>query len=382
MHNCGLGNGRSFVVFGTGLEAVKCIYYLQEKRIEIAFCLNNNCKVEQFCGYPVFEPNKENVRDVFILVASKEHVYPIISKQLEENGLSEFKDYIYYEWTDKKLVLLHGNCHMSIIRLFLLSSKTFSKQYSIYPNPLICENKEGKIEKAVLERCDLWIHQDIKMDNGYSYFLSDEHIRNFIRADAVEIVIPNLFGLGRAFFPQSEGNQRNNKIKNGEDTNGMFPRADKVIDKCVEQGMKKEDIIGFCMSGDSISRVEIEENFRLYVKKMRMREQGWDIKIVDYILENYKKQKLFYDMGHPVNDVLEVISAGVLEKLGITGESIFADENLDGHEEPVYPAVIETLGMNWDNGLLRKSLWGKKAREKMDFREYIEEYLWWCYGIK
>lgn len=382
MQSSGLKSGRSFAVFGTGLEAVKCIYYLQEKGIEITYCLNNNCKVEQFCGCPVFEPDKENMRNVFILVASKEHVYPIISRQLEENGLSEFKDYIYYEWIDKKLVLLHGNCHMSIIKLFLLSSKTFSRQYSIYPNPLICENKKGKIEKAVLESCDLWIHEDIQTDNGYSYFLSDEYIRKFIRADAVEIVIPNLFGLGRAFFPQSGENHRNNVIKNGGDVNGMFPRADKVIDKCIEQGMNKEDIIGFCMRDDAISWVLIEENFNRYINKMRIREQGWDIKIVDYILENYKQQKLFYDMGHPVNKVLEVISAGVLEKLGINGESIFAYENLDGHEDPVYPAVIKTLGMNWDNGLLRKSLRGKRVHEDMDFRKYIEEYLWWCYGIK
>ena len=203
-----------------------------------------------------------------------------------------------------------------------------------------------------------------------------------IRSDTVEVVIPNLFGLGKAFFPQSEGNYRNNKIKNGEDTNGMFPHADKVIDKCVEQGMKKEKIIEFCMRDDAISRNEIKENFRLYIEKMRIREQCWDIKIVDYILENYKKRKLFYDMGHPANEILEVISKGVLERLGITAESVFADEKLDVHEEPVYPAVIKTLEMNWDNGLIRKSPWGKKACNEMDFKEYIEEYLWWCYGIQ
>lgn len=382
MQDIGFVEGRRVAVFGTGLEAVKCIHYLQKKGIDVVYFLNNNCKIGQFCGCPVFEPDTEKVRNVFILVATKELVYSIISKQLEESGLSEFKDYIYYEWAYKKLVLLHGNCHMTIIRLFLLSSGTFGRQYSIYPNPLICENKKGKIENTVLENCDLWVHEDIQEDNGFSYFLSDAYMRKFIRSDTVEVVIPNLFGLGKAFFPQSEGNYRNNKIKNGEDTNGMFPHADKVIDKCVEQGMKKEKIIEFCMRDDAISRNEIKENFRLYIEKMRIREQCWDIKIVDYILENYKKRKLFYDMGHPANEILEVISKGVLERLGITAESVFADEKLDVHEEPVYPAVIKTLEMNWDNGLIRKSPWGKKACNEMDFKEYIEEYLWWCYGIQ
>lgn len=382
MQNMDYKIGKRLVVFGTGLESVKCIYYWQRRGIEIAYCLNNNCKEDLFCGYPVFEPDKENLRSVFLFVATKMQVYPVISKQLQENGLTEFQDYIYYEWAYKKLVLLHGNCHMAIIRSFLLSSESFCKHYSIYPNPPICENKEGKIEEAVLENCDVWIHEDIRSDNEFSYYLSDEYMRNLFRTDIVEIVIPHLFGLGKAFFPQSKWNHRNKKIKNGEDANGMFPHADKVIDECVKRGMSKENIVKYCMSDAAIGRYEIEDNFRMYINKMRTREQEWDIKIVDYILENYRKRKLFYDMGHPVNEILEIISAAILEKLGIADEGITADESLDIHEEPVYPIVQKVLNMNWSDGLIRKSIAGKKARSEMNFEEYIEEYLWWCHGIK
>lgn len=375
-------SGSKFVVFGTGLEAVKCIYYWQNRGIEIAYCLNNNCKEEQFCGYPVYEPDQQNLQSVFIFVASKVQVYPVISKQLRENGRVEFKDYIFYEWAYKKLVLLHGNCHMAIVSSFLLSSELFSGRFSIYPNPPICENKEGKIDKAVLENCDVWIHEDIRSDNEFGYYLSDEYMRPLFRTDVIEITIPHLFGLGKAFFPQSEWNHRNKKIKNGEDANGMFPHADKVIDQCVKQGMRKADIINYCMSDVAIDRDEIENNFKLYIDKMRTREQKWDIKIVDYILENYRARKLFYDMGHPVNEILEVISSVILEKLGITDKSITAYESLDVHEEPVYPVVRKVLKMDWSDGLLRKSIAGKKAGGEMNFEEYIKEYLWWCYGIK
>ncbi len=370
------------VVFGTGLDAVKCIYHLQKREIEIAYCLNNNCKEEQFCGYPVYEPDQNHLKNVFLLVAVRSHVYPIISRQLQENGLLEFTDYIYYEWAYKKVVLLHGNCHMAIIRSFLLSSESFNRQYSVYPNPPIYEIKAGKIEKNVLENCDIWIHEDIRPDNDYSYFLSDEYMRNLCRADVTEIIIPHLFGLGKAFFPQSEWNLRNRKIKNGEDANGMFPHADKVIDGCVEQGMDKEAIIEYCMSDQALSRNEIEENFKLYLDKMTIREQKWDIKIVDYILKNYKKRRLFYDMGHPTNEILGVISSAILDKLNIRNACITANENLDVHEEPVYPIVKKVLHMDWDNGWIRKSVMGKKACSKMDFTEYIKEYLWWCHDIK
>lgn len=375
-------SGNKLAVFGTGLDAVKCIYYWQSRGIEIAYCLNNNCKEDVFYGYQVFEPDKEKLQSVFILVATKMQVYPMISKQLREKGLEEFKDYIFYEWVYKKLVLLHGNCHMAIISSFLLSSGAFDNQFSIYPNLPICENKEGKIEEAVLENSDVWIHEDIRPDNEFSYTLSDEYMRTWFRTDVIEITIPHLFGLGKAFFPQSEWNHRNKKIENGRDTNGMFPHADKVIDQCVKQGMGKADIMKYCMSDTAIDRNEIENNFRIYINKMRTREQKWDIKIVDYILENYRARKLFYDMGHPVNEILEVISSAILEKLGIIDECITVYESMDFHEEPVYPIVRKVLNLNWSDGLIRKSKAGKKAGNEMNFKEYIEEYLWWCYGIK
>lgn len=381
MYDLSQEDDRKIVVFGTGLDAVKCVYGLQRKGKEIAYCLNNHRKVELFCGYQVYEPDEEKIRNVFICVAVRSEVYPTVSSQLQNYGLMQFEDYVYYEWTFKNLVLLHGNCHMAIIQSFLLSSEFFRSCYSIYPNPPICMNDKGKVEESVLENCDVWIHEDIRDNNEFGFFLSDEYMRMFIKRDAIDLTIPHLFGLGKAFFPQSEWNKRNQQIKNGEDKNGMFPHADRIIDRCVAQGMDKKDIMEFCVGEDAISVHEIEENFNTYIHKMREREEKWDIKIVDYILKHYKEKKLFYDMGHPTNEILRKISLELLERLGIEDRNINTVDCLDMHEEPVYPVVKKALGMKWDDGYIRKGVLGKKAGSKMDFRVYIEEYLWWCFGM-
>ena len=57
------------VVFGTGLNAVKCIYHLERRKIKIAYCLNNNCCENELCGYPVFVPDNDKIVNVFIVVA-------------------------------------------------------------------------------------------------------------------------------------------------------------------------------------------------------------------------------------------------------------------------------------------------------------------------
>lgn len=205
----------------------------------------------------------------------------------------EFRDYIYFEWLFKKVALLHGNCHMEVIKDFLMSSEQFSNIYAVYPNPPICCNAKGRVEKEVLKNCDLWIHQEIRTDNEYGYLLSDEYMRSNIKADTIEIVIPNLFGLGKFLFIQTDWNKRSRAIANGKDKDGMFPQAGKVIDMCAENGMDKNQILHFCLSGGCFDEGEIKENFKACMEKIRKREKSWDAKISDFINMNYRNKNYF-----------------------------------------------------------------------------------------
>ena len=368
-------------VFGTGLDSVKCTYYLKENGIQVAYYLNNKCNIEKFSGMCVYEPTEENIKNVYILVDASEASYPAISNQLQGMGLNEFDDYIYYEWAYKKVVLLHGNCHMSVIKEYLNSSNQFSKEYSCYPNPPICDNPKRKIADSALATCDLWIHEDIRANNPFGYELSDEYIRSKLRQGTREIIVPHLFGLGKAFFPQADYNSKNLSIANGNDKNGMFPYGDMVIDECVKEGKHKNEIISYLKSEEVLVRDDVLSNFFLYMNKVKEREGGWDIKIYDFIMENYKSKKLFYDHEHPTNIIMKKISMDILECLEIKDENISALFKMDIHEIPVYPIVKKWLGLEWTDENIRKSKMSKKATEIMNFEEYICEYLWWCHGI-
>ena len=212
--------------------------------------------------------------------------------------------------------------------------------------------------------------------------MSDEYIRAIFAGER-EIIIPHLFGLGQAFFPQSPEkgvNKCNAAIANGEDFNGMFPHADKVIDKCVEENMNVENIISFCKSSSALSTADILGNFKKYMDKIKDREKGWDIKIYNFILSNYKKEKLFYDKGHPTNIILKKISLDILFELGLQEDCICTDLKLDAYENPIYPIVAQCLELKWDEIEIRKSTYAKKMCVKMDFDEYIREYVQWSYG--
>ena len=382
MFDLSLVQHQRIAIFGTGLFGVRCMYDLQKRGIHIDFFLDNNCKIHSFCYLPVYELDSDKIKNLFIIVATNEQTYAIVSEQLSEMGLEEFSDYIFFPWIKKKVVLLHGNCHLDVIEEYLKSSGKFQKEYAVYPNPRICNNKEHRIEDYILSNCDVWIHEDIREDNSFGYYLSDQYIRSKIKNGAMDITIPHLFGLGKAFFPQSEYNKNNMSIFNSNDLNGMFPHADVVIDRCVQEVKTTDEIYLFTQSNRALDEEYIYNNFNLYMNKIRKREKCWDIKIYDFIMAHYKTEKLFYDFGHPTNVVLKKIAIGILEKLNIFDEDIVAQNQLNQHETPVYPIVKKCLEMTWEEKEIRKGERCKKVEETMDFKEYVREYIWWCYTLR
>lgn len=372
-----------YVVWGTGVHAAQFLYHHPHLN-SIEFFIDNNVAEggHLFRGKRVLkfsEVKGSCTENYFFIVASSEKVYVEIKHQLQKEGYREFSDFAFCQYFDKNIAVLHGNCHMDIVREYLSSSEAFTNKYIIYPLPLI-QNIEGEIEQNVLENCDLFIHQDIQAGNGYGYKLSDEYILPKLKEECVKITVPNLFGLGKGFFPQMVWNEHNPALCGGKDVNGIFPHGDIIIDRAVAEGKGVKDIL-LIMQTQAFSTEVIQSNFWLYMDKIKQRERGWDIAIYSFILDHYKNKKLFYDQGHPTNAVMKEIVLGVLEKLGITDRSIFCDRRMNSVEEFVYDAVRDELGMEWEDDEIRKGKWTKKLRARMTKEEYVKEYLFWCYGI-
>lgn len=271
---------------------------------------------------------------------------------------------------------MHGNCHMGIIKEFLLSSDKFQSRYTIYPYPLlVSDTREFRTEQEIFKNIDVWIHQDIRRNNSFGFEVSDEYIRQYVRPGILEIIVPHMYGIGRMLFPQSIELDGNEALNNGTDIDGMFLHGDKVIEECIDRGMDINNIIEFCKSDNALKEDEIRENFDVYMNKLKEREKSWEIKIVDFIESNYRIEKLFYDDGHPTNCVMKQIAVEILQKLQIEEQQIYCEMKMDIHEKYVYPIVRKVLGLQWADEEIRKG--GRKLAEHMDFEEYVREYCWW-----
>lgn len=232
---------------------------------------------------------------------------------------------------------------------------------------------------GILEKCDVFIHQDIRPDNSCGYKLSDKYILPQVNVDAQKITVPNLFGFGKMFFPWVTSDFPRLGMFSGRDENGMFPLGNKIIERELEEGKNVDDIVEI-LNGECLSVQEIYANFEEIVMQIKKREQNWDIKICEFILEHYKEKQMFYDCWHPTEVVLKEIAFRVLEKLGIYDKDIKSTFNLANVEEPTLPCVKAALGMQWASPYIRKGKMTKKISENMTLYDYVREYVWWCHG--
>ena len=376
---------KSVVVWGLGINSVKFTYWLAQHGIEVKYYLTNDKCTDTFCNRPVYElgNNSESINK-FIVIATSMDTYSVIARQLMELGLMEFQNFIYWEWIFKKLVLVHGNCHTTIIKELLASSKEFNEQYSFYPLPSICLIENYKINSNIFMHIDVWIHQNIRTENKYGYYVSDEYIRQCIRNvhrenEIRDITIPNLYNLGQAFFPQICKTNKYNAFIDAKE-HLLFPLGDVLIDRCVEKGMSVLEILEFYKSDMAYTPNEILELFEKCMNKIKEREKEWDIKIHDYIAENYQKTPIFNDPYHPTNNILKIISVEILKLLNITEDALFAQSELNKCEIPILPCVREALGITYDNSLIRLGNSTRKLTDYVNLDSYVRQYLWWSHN--
>lgn len=371
---------KPIAIWGTDVEAAQIYYELRAAGYEIQIFFDNRIEKEiTFLNIPVKKPNEQLIKKYFIYVACKYETYFAISSQLEQMGRHEIKDFIYYKCFGKKIALIYGNCHTRVIREYLEKSEAFIRQYAIYPLPVIQNIKKGFVEDALLKACDLFIYMPIRENNRFGIKLSTEYLLQNISRAAKRISFPNLFGLGYGFFPLREDNFCNEYIRRGENTNGIFPSKIRGIDEMIEKGFSDKEIFNIISDENLLPEYEIKTVFNIYNDKIRERENQTDVKILDYILENYKFVQIFYDPNHPTNAVVKEMVYQILDRLKINTSIDDQDvHRMDEYEEPILPCVKKALLLEYGKGgYIRSSKNGIKLSSHLDLEGYIKQYVFW-----
>lgn len=78
-----------------------------------------------------------------------------------------------------------------------------------------------------------------------------------------------------------------------------------------------------------------------------------DIRVSDYILDNYRAKRLFVTPDHPSTELYKHVFRSVAEKLGVTMDPAMDDIAVEFHDDhllPIMPVVAKTLGLDFRAG--------------------------------
>lgn len=371
---------KKVLVWGTGVNALD--FVKGHRSLEIIAYIDNRKKDKEWGGIPILLPQEaENIlKRFFVVVAVSEYIYWEIKNQLNTLGLAEFSDYCFHGVYGKKVAIIYGNCHTGPIKEGLSISREFTKEYGFYPLREIqkikqLEGKELK-EESIFRHCDLFLHQSIRKENSYGEEYASENIIKRLKPGCRVVSFPNLYGLPRCFFPQIVMGEAA-ILRNGI---GFYSFRDKFIERLYQEGFGKRYIADMILKSQFTEEKLLKDGFNLFINKVKEREVDWDIKISEWILTNYKKHRMFYDVNHPSNEIVKYIVEQILETLNITDKNLVLDYllKLDYHEVPVYGYVMRTFGMEWSNDyILRKYSKSTLTNRQIDLYEYVEQYIKW-----
>lgn len=265
-------------------------------------------------------------------------------------------------------ILFLGNCQVSVFRDFCNYYLNRSAEYLNIVNDLQLENS---IANNLISNCNICITQHFYSGK---YYYDDAKILELLSDDAEVIYIHVLYYDG--YFIDNERKFQNLttpidiSILNILKTPYLFY----LINEKNNNKVILEEI------NEKFSEKEIIQGSILSLQNLYERENGLnnknpvDVKIYDYIEENYKKVKLFHTLNHPSNLLLNYYSIKICEYVSNRYDIELKPYNNDfdtGYEKlgsttiPIYKKVYNILNLEFENIIYYKY-------KKYDLNSYID----------
>lgn len=215
-----------------------------------------------------------------------------------------------------------------MIREHLYNCPEFVDEYSsidvVQNYQLIWERQNflddpGRLQS--LSSCDIFIHQplnDSYAGNATSTLLP------YLKPSTKILTIPYVWNT--AFWPLPKAHLAD-MTDNLHVVSKPVIKNKGVITNLVDQGLSDESIIELYLLG----KIDFKYKSRWdkIITILRIKEQHTDVKVVNFILENYKKIKLFADTSHPTSILTKYMTDQLLQKLNFSNYSYAKDLTLD-----------------------------------------------------
>lgn len=254
----------------------------------------------------------------------------------------------------KELCLIHANCQGDPLADLLGMHAEFSGRYAI---KTFVNFTRDHVPAEDMSRCTLFLYQWLGSAWGP---LSSREMLKLLPPGARSICIPNLFF--KAYWPLWE-------------TNKSFDYSDMLLNDLIGRGLNKTEILHLYLHTDINKYYDLQELINISISREEKKQEHWDIKMLDRIMEEYAREPLFKTVNHPGKKLCIELADAVLTLLDMPllepEQRNAFKEPFPEFEQPIHPRVVDYLGLSFVQPDTRYFVYG----DYKTFEEYTNCYV-------
>lgn len=381
---------KRLVIYGTG-NSGKIFYDKYRFLLPVYACTSSEKNTIPIENLKVISYQELNSQTDFLIICSV--AYEEIRQRLILDGwevnynfmsAATFEVFFDNASKNKQLIVAIGQCEIREIFEILLRIKEFNERYSVlyYDERKVCiHGNKKQIEEAVecinmLPKADYFVRPSVLNPTS---MMSYNFFQEKLKKDCETIVV-SLFYFD-SYFPQDIYKERQ-VSKYYVTKPGVklcaYVESDRVVDKLLEENIPCSEIMKIIVKDDLFSCDEVIKNHKDTLRRIMITDRVSDIKVADFVADNYNKVKLYCDRGHFNQELLREYAKRVLTYLGEIGcnddiqtldiSDIFSRVN----EFPIYPCTARILNLEWIDENTQYRMVLPSGVRLVSFYEYME----------
>lgn len=269
----------------------------------------------------------------------------------------------------RRKVVMIGNCQMDTLRQGFSRVEFLNSRFEVKYHFVQLPKNLHEFAIRDLETCDILLAQDIRLWEEFP-------LRDFVRPGA-EV---RKFPLVRfaSLWPFDTWNGPGDKeAYEREAPNLTFPYLDGLLGRLRREIPDREARFRTYRSLELPGLVNYRRLHQLEMRRLAMMDEQFEIAIGGFILENFRRRRVFHTTVRPNWQVFTRLMQLVADLLGVK-ETIAlprtADALLRNPQVPVHPRVARDLGIKWADENTRYLNRGREITWESYIRSYIEHY--------
>ena len=264
--------------------------------------------------------------------------------------------------------LIVGNCQAQTLHEALVRSSELNTRLDARYHFVGLQQDLHEPGRAELENCDILLVQDIRDWENYP-------LRPYVREDARVIKFPLLHFASLWPFDHYNG-PGDKEAYEREWPNLTFLYHDGLLARLRKEIPDREQrLLAYrTLSVDGVINYVRLHDFEK--RRLTAMDQQFGFKIGRYILDNFRRSRLFYTTNHPNGRIIAMLMQYLLRHIGIDEvyPSAATLDHLNRLQVPVHPKVARDLGVKWAGEKTRYQYGGERVTWETYIRRYIEHY--------